>query len=323
MRIQKAVCAGLFAVALLTATAGAEEWSFSGVKRIDLDGVSGDVAIRPATGKDFVVRLEARVTPSDAFEPRVDQSGSTLRIEEKWRGSNSSGHVEWTLLVPPKTKDLRFKMDTASGDLEVEGIAARIDLDTASGDVDLTDVQLASSSDLSTASGDYKLRGVTLGDNCDLSTASGDIELDRVTLDDDCEISTASGDIEATGCRGSMELSSASGDVSIEDCEIVGRGKFSSASGDVELELTKLPKEELYASSASGDVHLSVDDFGKAFTLTLIKRQDRGRIICPFEFTSQRTFENHHVYEEKTVEKGKGGPEITLRTASGSVVVRD
>lgn len=323
MRTKRAVWAGLLAVTFLAATAGAEEWSFSGVKRIEIDGVSGDVSVRPAPGKDVVVRLESRVEPADAFEPRVEQSGSTVRIDEKWRGHNSRGHVGWTILVPPKTKDLRLEMDTASGDFEAEGIEARIDLDTASGDVELTDVHLAPSSDLSTASGDYKVRGTTLGENCELSTASGDLELDRVILEEGCEISTASGDVDALDCKGSMELSSASGDVSIENCDLVGRGKFTSASGDVELKMDKLPKDELYASSASGDVQLNVKDFGSNFKLTLIKREDRGRIVCPFEFTSERTFENHYIYEEKTVERGKGGPEITLRTASGSVVVRD
>jgi DUF4097 and DUF4098 domain-containing protein YvlB len=323
MRTMRTVWAGLFALPLLAATARAEEWSFSGVESIEIAGVSGDVAVRPATGETVVVRLDSRVEPPEALEPRVEQSGSTVRIDEKWRGHNSRGHVRWTILVPPENQDLHIEMRTASGDLTVDGIGARIDLDTASGDVGLTDVRLGSRSDLSTASGDYNLRGVTLGEKCKLSTASGDFELRRVVFDEGCKLSTASGDIDAVDCKGSMDLSTASGSVSIQKCDIVGRGKFSSASGDVELQLATLPKDEIYASSASGDVHLDVDDFGNNFKLTLIKREDRGRIICPFDFTSQRTFEDHDVYEEKTVVHGKGGPEIILRTASGSVVVRD
>lgn len=323
MRTEKAVWAGLLALALVVSTADAEEWTFSGVDRIEIDTVSGDVDVRPATGKSVVVRLVSRVDPSDAFEPRVDQKGSVVRIEEKWHGVRSHGHVQWTILAPPKNRDLVLEMHTASGDLEVEGIAAEIELRTASGEVRLTDVQLAARSDLSTASGDYDLRRVTLGDRCELSTASGDIELQRVDFADDCELSTASGDIDAVDCKGPMELSTASGRVSIEKCDVVGHGRFTSASGDVELQLARLPEDEIYASSASGDVQLDVENFGNDFKLTMIKREDRGRIVCPFEFTSQRTFEDYDVYEEKIVERGKGAPEITLRTASGSVIVRN
>ena len=281
-----------------------------------------DVVVRPATGKQVEVKLVARVVPADAFEPRVEQSGAALRIDERWHGGSSSGSVEWTVLVPKGDANLRLRMDTASGDLEVEGIAARIDLDTASGDIACTDVQLGNSSDLSTASGDFTFKRVTLGSSCDLSTASGDILFTDVDLGEGCELSTASGNVEAIRCKGEMDLSTASGDVVVENCQIEGRGEFSSASGDVRVQIDKLPAEELSASSASGDVSLDVADYGENFTLTLVKREDRGDIVCPFKFTSERTFEDHHVYEEKVVQRGTGGPEVWLKTASGSVIVR-
>jgi hypothetical protein len=84
-----------------------------------------------------------------------------------------------------------------------------------------------------------------------------------------------------------------------------------------------LPKDDLSASSASGDVYLSVADFGDDFTLILIKREDKGRISCPFKYTSEETFKDHHTYEKKIVKRGSGRPEIELRTASGKVVVKD
>ncbi|HZM16220.1 MAG TPA: DUF4097 family beta strand repeat-containing protein [Candidatus Krumholzibacteria bacterium] len=320
-------CAGVLGLLLVArgggpAWASPEEWSFTGVERIEIKGVSGDVVVRPATGKQVEVKLVAHVVPSDAFEPRVEQSGTSLRIDERWHGGSSSGSVEWTVLVPKGAADLRLAMDTASGDLDVEGIAARIDLDTASGDIICTDVQLGNSSDLSTASGDFTFKRVTLGSNCDLTTASGDFEFTDVDLGEGCDISTASGSIEVVGCKGEMELSTASGDVVVENCQIEGRGEFSSASGDVRVRLDKLPAEELSASSASGDVSLKVADYGANFTLTLVKREDRGDIVCPFKFTSERTYEDHHVYEEKVVQRGTGGPEVWLKTASGSVIVR-
>lgn len=308
--------------ALWAGAASAEEWEFSGVSKIVVDGVSGNVVVRPAEGSGGLVRLESSVTPEDALEATVERKGSTLRIEEKWQGRNSSGRVEWTILLPAGDEVPRLQVSNASGDLDCQGIAARIDFDTASGDVTLVDVNLARRSDFSTASGDYSVEDMTVPADTDFSTASGDVELTNVRIEEGSKFSTASGDIRCTGSHGFMELSSASGDVMVRDSEIEGVSSFTTASGDVSLRLERLPGEDLSASSASGDVTLAVADYGENFNLVLIKRQDRGRITCPFDFTEERTFENHHVYEEKIVRRGSGSPEIELRTASGRVVVK-
>jgi hypothetical protein len=103
----------------------------------------------------------------------------------------------------------------------------------------------------------------------------------------------------------------------------LGDGGFSSASGDVELYFSELPNIDVSASSASGKVLLDVGAFGRDFTLILIKREDKGRISCPFDYTDETTFEDYHVYEKKIVKRGSGRPEIKLRTASGKVIVKD
>ena len=64
--------------------------------------------------------------------------------------------------------------------------------------------------------------------------------------------------------------------------------------------------------------------FGRNYTLVMSAREDKGRIVNPFEATSRRTYrEGGHTYEEQVVESGSGGPEIRLHTASGTVVVKD
>lgn len=304
-------------------TGQTETWEFSGVERIDMDGVSGDVVVRPAEGNTLVVELDADVEPEDNFQPRVEERGGRVSIDEKWRGRNTSGHVEWTLYLPAQDTPPELTIDTASGGLDCRDVALRIELDTASGDIELLDVELGEDSDFDTASGDYRLENMTISADCRFDTASGDLFLDNLALEDGCKFSTASGDIEARGCRGHFVLSTASGDVDVRDCEIEGWGELSTASGDVSVNLDRLPAEGLEASSASGNVTLDVADYGDDFKLVLVKRKDRGRITCPFDYTSERTFLDHHEYEEKIVERGSGTPEIELRTASGRVTVRD
>jgi len=320
--LSAAVFVGVVLVFMATGIAD-ERYEFSGVTRIKVDGVSGDITILPADSTTGVVELRADVRPPRSFRPEVEQDGKTLYIEERWGGGSSSGRVEWTIYLPRDEKPPKIKVSTASGELTCRGIAARIRFNTASGDIELSNVTLGEGSSFSTASGDVIVEDMAVEEGSEFSTASGDVILKNVTIGEDCEFSTASGDVKCRDCAGYFELSSASGDVVARDCEISGRGSFSSASGDVRLYLDKLPKHDLKATSASGNVLLDVDDFGDNFTLVMVKREDRGRISCPFDFTHEDVFEDYHTYEEKIVERGSGQPEIYLRTASGKVVVKD
>ena len=277
--------------------------------------------LRSEGGGEIVVQLDSDVRPASAFEARVEEDGDTLRITEKWRGSGS-GDVSWTIYVPQGAA-LEIRISSSSGSLDARGISARLDLDTSSGSIDLDNVELLRGSVLNTASGSFTLRNMTAGEGTKFSTASGDFNLSDLDLEQGVEMSTASGDIKCNGCRGHMEFSTASGDVKIRASRIEGASEFSSASGDVILELDSMPEDDLSASSASGDVLLRSADFSGSYSLVLIAREDKGRIVSPFSYTSSRTFEDHHVYEEKRVERGSGGPRITLRTASGSVIVEE
>ena len=316
--------AGLIALLVLcmSGLALAEEWDFSSVDRIELDGTSGNVTLLPARGSGGSVELRANVSPQGSFEPSVEQDGGTLRIRENWTGRSSRGDVEWTIYIPSGNQP-RIDIETASGSLSAEGIAARIDLSTASGDVELIGVELDSRSQLSTASGDYTIEDMRIEDDVSFSTASGDIQLSGVEIGDDVQFSSASGDVMCNECRGYLVLSSASGNVVVKNSSMDGPGKFSSASGDVRLHLDEMPRDGLSASSASGDVVLD-GNLGRNYTLVLSAREDKGRIVNPFETTSQRTYrKGRHTYEEVVVELGSGGPEIRLHTSSGTVVVKD
>lgn len=295
----------------------AQEWDLGGIDRIVLDGVSGDVVIRPGGNR---VELRADVRPSDAFRANVERDGSTLRLQEDWSG-NSSGDVTWTFyLSGPGTA---VEIQTASGDLDAEDVSLDIDFHSASGDIELDRVQLAADSELKTASGDFILGNMTLRRGAQFTTASGDVKLDQVDVEEDVTLTTASGDVRAKRSRGVLNLTSASGDVIVSDSTVYDGSRFTSASGDVSLSLDQLPSSGLSATSASGDVVLDAGRLGGNYTLILIADAKKGEIRTPFEYTSERTFRKHdRDYIEKRVDFGSGGPELTLETSSGNVVVR-
>jgi hypothetical protein len=321
------ILVGLLLSAFAVTAAGGEKesWDLDGVEEIDIDGVSGDVVILRADRGKGRIELESDVRPSDAFEAVVERRGDELDIEEEWHGS-SSGPVRWTIYLPKSGKTPRIRISNASGDLQCEDVAVEIKYNTASGDVELTKVTLEEDSKFNTASGDYKVRDMTIGEDTKFNTASGDVDLEALVIEEGAGFNTASGDIVITNCKigDDASFNSASGNVEADNVELKGEADFSSASGDVELVFDRLPEHDFTASSASGDVTLKVDDFGKNFTLVMIKRKDKGRISCPFDYTDEEEFEkNRQEYVSKIVKRGTGKPVITLRTASGKVTVKE
>ena len=83
-----------------------EEWELSGISKIKIKGVSGDVIILPAEDREGRVELRSRIRPKDSFTPQVKRSGGTLHIKEKFHGS-SNGSVEWTLYLPEAKKPIK------------------------------------------------------------------------------------------------------------------------------------------------------------------------------------------------------------------------
>ena len=327
MRVRCETLAAALTLWLLAAPAQGqqtEEWTFSGIERIEIDGVSGDLRVEATEGSELRLSLRQDVQPRGAFHADVRQQGTSLHIRERWDGSgSSSGGVDWSLEVPAALVPM-IVFRTSSGDLEAWGTAARFRFKTSSGDITLQDMTVRSGSSFRTSSGDFRLTDTVVEDDVELDTSSGDIDLAKVTAGAGFEMSTSSGDVTVEDSHGIVEGHSSSGDVRIYGSELNGPSRFSSSSGDVFVRLAALPAYDLEASSSSGNVTLDVESFARDFRLILIKREDRGHIRVPFEYTSEDTFSRHgHTYVEKTVERGTSGPEIRLRTASGSIVVQD
>lgn len=298
-----------------------DSWSFSGIDRIDLSGVSGDLVVQSTSGDRVELTLQADVRPADAFSPEVRQDGDTLRIEEDWHGRNTSGRIDWTLSIPTSMAPA-IAMKSASGSLDLSGVDATVRFESASGDVRIRSATLRTGSSFGTASGDLDVDDAQVEEDVKMETASGTVRIVDVHAAGSFSFATASGDVVLERTRGILRGSSASGDVEVRDAELDGPSRFSSASGDVSLHLSRAPEFDVEASSASGDVEVRMP-FGSDFTLVMTRREDRGSIDSPFTGLSERTFERHgQHYLEQRIQQGSGGPEIRMSTASGSVLVR-
>lgn len=173
----------------------------------------------------------------------------------------------------PQTLKAAFKIDTASGDVQVGMLTLdSLNVVTASGDVEVRDMAL-NSLEINAASGDLFLDGLTVQNNIALATASGDIEvngLEADTLDMHC----ASGDVTAHECiiRSTSSVKTTSGDVEwMNDCpeckfvtvsgdlRLSGECQavdFSTVSGDAKLMPEGNSLHSLHGTTISGDIQL-------------------------------------------------------------------
>jgi DUF4097 and DUF4098 domain-containing protein YvlB len=180
--------------------------SFENIERIKIKTVSGHCVVNKGDAKEVTLEVINSYSPRDSFEPKIKESGKTLRLTEKIYGSNS-GSSTWILTVPD---GVEIDFSTASGDLDISDVEGFFAATTASGDIDLENCSGAF--EISTASGDIMV------DDChgefQLATASGSIDAVGVVIDYESSFSTASGRVDVTLAKSAehdINVGSASG----------------------------------------------------------------------------------------------------------------
>jgi DUF4097 and DUF4098 domain-containing protein YvlB len=336
----------VFVAALSAAVMAAERtetFTFEDIRSVDIKTISGEVTVLPGDGSKLVVELLNDLDDPEQLDPEVEADNGRLLIEEHFTGRNIRGETFWTLYLPKGSSLRSVECKSASGDISLQEFEADfIETESASGRTELNSIG-AKEIDLSTASGAINIEDCQ-ADVIDAESASGRISVTSCRSEE-LDVSTASGRISLADCEADfirtnsasgrisvesveakeLDLSNASGKIAVQDAEIDESGKISSASGDVRLYLPRLPSESLEASSASSDVLLKVPQFGENFSMTLMKRADKGRVRCPFEYTDKETIRlsrhDRYLTDRYLVKRGKGGPEIELSTASGTIEI--
>jgi DUF4097 and DUF4098 domain-containing protein YvlB len=287
--------------------------TFPAKKVVEINTSSGDCIIKGGAVDKITVDLEVKVEPADAFNPEFLERADRLIINEKWYG-RSHGSVIWKITVPVKTE---IELETASGDISLEGLTSDVEIQTASGDV--TVEQYKGGLELETASGDIILTGCE--GEFEISSASGDINISRI--EGNIELSSASGDIDIEDSQGGFELETASGDIQAIRLDMQSASEFSAASGDIEIVLSNSPANSLSLSSASGDIILDYNGNPLKGRFEFTTRRHRGEIDAPVTFDKEETSEAHgKEYVKKTFTASGNEPLITLETVSGQITLR-
>jgi hypothetical protein len=191
-------------------------------------------------------------------ETRIELRGDELVVEVPERGRG------WLLKRTPELilriqlpLDSTLQVGTASADVRCLGRLAEARVNTASGDVDLEEI--SGDIDLKSASGDVRVRR---GDGrVRVNSASGDIELGETG--GDVQVNVASGDIAIDDAQASVRARSASGDVRVGSARS-GEVQVDTASGDVHVGVAAGTGVYLDLTSMSGDTTTDLDIKGEA-----------------------------------------------------------
>lgn len=201
--------------------------------RIEMDVGNGDVDVR--TGSDSGIHVQAVQTGGTAgdFTVDVSQSNDVVRVTQSPKDGISSFCTDCGVNYRVTAPDgVQMVIKTSSGDINLEGTNAAVELATDSGNV--TARNLAQGIKANTSSSKIELHNV--GGRLEATTDSGTINIDGGHLSD-AVVKTSSGTFKYTGSLAHN-----------------GTSSIETVSGDVTLWLPRDSSFHLNASSTSGNV---------------------------------------------------------------------
>lgn len=199
--------------------------------------------------------------------PPIELSGDTLRV----------GHIEdssirrrvsisYTMVVPA---DTAVKAKTGSGSIEVDDVAAEVDVRSGSGRLRLANI----GGPVTAKAGSGSIRADGVAGAFTASTGSGGIHMSQ-TAPGDVEVSTGSGGMELTGIVGALEASAGSGRIRVDGRQ-AGDWKIEAGSGSVRIRLPADAAFTLDAETGSGGIDI---DHPLTVSGKISKRHLRGDV---------------------------------------------
>lgn len=217
---------GVEAYANLTVTipAGKTVGIFTGVGKVDVSNVDGDLTVDVGSANITSRGTKGRL--------ELDTGSGDIRVD------NAQGEIS---------------LDTGSGNVILNGSrGGRLSIDTGSGDVTVTSAT-ADATEVDTGSGNIRIDGIT-SRRLSLDTGSGDVNATITTAPDDIEIDTGSGNVTLrlpADVSAMVDLETGSGDFTVElplsvtrKEESNLRGKLGNGRGRITIE------------TGSGDINL-------------------------------------------------------------------
>lgn len=205
-----------YADLVITIPAGKTVGIFTGVGRVDVTNIDGDLMVDVGSAD-----ITAKGTKGSLD---LDTGSGDIRVD------NAQGDIN---------------LDTGSGNVVLNGAkGSKLNIDTGSGDVVATSIE-ASHTEIDTGSGGIRIDGIATG-SLSLDTGSGDVRATLTTTPDDIDIDTGSGSVTLrlpADASAMVDLDTGSGDFTVdlpltvthkEESNL--RGKLGSGRGRITIE---------------------------------------------------------------------------------------
>jgi Putative adhesin len=165
--------------------------------RINIHSVSGNVTVAGYNGNAVVVTAVKEGRDRDRVEVEDLSSGDSVELRSRYpEHCNCDASINFTVQVPRGVKYKFDKIGSASGNIEIRGVAGDINGRSASGDVTVEEVE----GSIAAASASGNVRVTRAVGTVNAHSASGDVEVDLAGIEG----------------AGNMEFTSASGDVRVK-----------------------------------------------------------------------------------------------------------
>jgi hypothetical protein len=266
---------------------------------VRLKNISGNIVV--TTWDKNEVKLEA-IKRADSHEELekvnvdIDSHDSRISINTEYdksfhfnffsgyNGNNCS--VEYELTIPDKAE---ITLESVSGNIRVTSIGGNVDVKTVSGGIKV----------------------VSAGNDAMAKSVSGGVYLEGVAGDVKAE--TVSGKISVNELHGSIVSKTVSGDIDLVSGSEVKEARAETVSGSIRAKYILGNGAHTY-KTVSGGIRIELPaDSGFSVTAKTFS----GRIDSAFPITLSGRIDNKHIMGVV----GKGGPELSLDSFSGSIKI--
>ena len=226
--------------------------------RLRVELWQGRVTVNAADTTTTTVELEPIHGDNGAQElidaATVEQRGDEIVVlmpKVKSGLFRRNAHIAATITVPTHSA---AKIETASADIETQGVLGDTRVASGSGDVELDTVANA---DIKTGSGDIEIN-TTHGD-LDVKCGSADVKVEQ--LDGNGDVLAGSGDVLLGQIGGSLKIKTGSGDIVIRQAG----DQIDALAGSGDMLVRRIDHGRLKAKTGSGDITVGVADGTAAY----------------------------------------------------------
>jgi DUF4097 and DUF4098 domain-containing protein YvlB len=272
------------------------EKTFEAKDLVKIKIVLGDCFIKASPDEKVHVHLVYSYD-DEYFEAKFREKSSSIVIQEKFYGQNGDGFSKWTISLPENTE---VDFESATGDLNLEGVNCEIDGNTGTGSIEVLDV--SGRFDLNTGTGSILVEG-----------SNGEFDLNSGT-----------GRVKIEDCVGEFDANSGTGRVRAHNITIETEGEFNSGTGDVEVSRPQGKDFDLSVNSGTNDATVDMDGLPIEGYYEFEASARSGDIDCPVEFdTEEEYYEGGGDQVRKSFTRGKKSPRYFISTGTGTAELKE